>query len=65
MGIKSTYYIDRQTALDVIEEKIHKCSNDQLAEMLLAFDESYFRNYSVTDVLPDDSERKIVCVSDF
>ena len=47
MGIKSTYDIERSTALAVILSKLHECSNEQLANMLEQFDESYFRNYNI------------------
>ena len=56
MGIKSTYDIDRQTALAVIVSKVYGCTNEQLASMLLDFEESYFRNYSVYDELPEVDE---------
>jgi len=53
MGIKSTYDIDRTTAILVIVSKIHSASNEALAEMLEAFPESHFRNYNVQDSLQD------------
>ena len=53
MGIKSTYDIDRQTAIAVIVSKVNSCTNEQLASMLLDFEESYFRNYSVYHELPE------------
>lgn len=56
MGIKSTYDIDRQTAITIIVSKINSCTNEQLASMLLDFEESYFRNYSVYDELPEQDE---------
>jgi hypothetical protein len=71
MGIKSTYDIDRQTALAVIVSKVYGCTNEQLASMLLDFEESYFRNYSVYDELPEVDEdeqcfdRVIRSVDDF
>lgn len=52
MGIKSTYDIDRETAIQVILSKTYKCTNEQLADMLEAFPESHFRNYGVFDELP-------------
>lgn len=54
MGIKTTYNIDRQTAIAIIVSKINECSNKQIGNMLEEFDESYFRNYWVTDQLEDD-----------
>ena len=65
MGIKSTYNIDRQTAIEVIKTGVDRCSNEQLSNMLLEFDDSYFRNYSVTEVLVDDEYPKIITISDF
>jgi hypothetical protein len=67
MGIKSTYDIDRQTAIAVIVSKINSCTNEQLASMLLDFEESYFRNYSVYNELPEQDEysRAIKTVDDF
>ena len=67
MGIKSTYDIERETAINVIISKLHTCTNNQLGEMLEVFDESYFRNYMVYDSLPDDSDdyRIIKTVEDF
>ena len=56
MGIKSTYDIDRQTAIAVIVSKVNSCTNEQLASMLEEFDESYFRNYIVYDQLPDEPD---------
>jgi len=53
MGIKSTYVIDRETALTVIVSKVYECTNEQLASILFDFEESYFRNYIVYDELPE------------
>lgn len=61
MGIKSTYTIDKKTALAVIVSKITECTNEQLASMLLDFEESHFRNYIVSDELPeDDGSSKVI-----
>jgi hypothetical protein len=67
MGIKSTYNIDRQTAINVIMSKIHYSTNEQLADMLESFEESYFRNYIVYDQLPNevDDYRTIKNIRDF
>ena len=66
MSIKTTHDIDRQTSIDIILSKIHSCTNDQLANMLEEFDESYFRNYFVYDELPnEDGNYVIKTVSDF
>jgi len=56
MGIKSTFNIERQTAIAVIVAKINNCSNSQLADMLETFENSHFRNYIVYDSLPEDSD---------
>jgi hypothetical protein len=56
MGIKSTFDIDRQTAIAVIVSKVNSCTNEQIARILEEFDESYFRNYAVYDQLPDESD---------
>lgn len=66
MSIKTTHDIDRQTAIAVIVSKINNCSNDQLANMLEEFDESYFRNYIVHDSLPDEDGNFVIkTVSNF
>ena len=67
MGIKSTFEIDRQTAIAVIVSKVNNCTNDQLASMLLDFEESYFRNYIVCDELTEEDEysRMIKTVDEF
>lgn len=44
MGIKSTFDISRDTAIEIILNKLESCNNKQLANMLEEFDESYFRN---------------------
>ena len=49
MGIKSTYNINRQTALTVIFNKLSECTDKQLENILLDFKESYFRNYKISD----------------
>lgn len=67
MGIKSTYHIDRQTALSIIVGKIAGCTNEQLASMLEEFEESHFRNYIVEDQVGSrlDDNRVIRNVSEF
>lgn len=67
VGIKSTFNIDRETAINVIVSKINRCSNEQLANMLEEFDESYFRNYIVDNELPDnpDDYKTIYNFNDF
>lgn len=66
MGVKSTYDIDRQTAIAVIASKVNSCTNKQLANMLEEFEESHFRNYVVFDQLPEEyNYRTIRYVGDF
>lgn len=66
MSIKTTHYIERQTAIAIIVSKINSCSDDQIANMLEEFDESYFRNYIVCDSLADESHNFVInSVSDF
>jgi len=54
MGIKSTYDIDRETAIQVLMSKVYKCTNDELADMLEALPESHFRNYAVFNELKEE-----------
>jgi hypothetical protein len=54
MGIKSTYDIERQTAIAIIVSKINNRTNKELEDILEQFEESHFRNYIVYDKLPDD-----------
>jgi hypothetical protein len=56
MSIKTSYEIDRATAIGVIQSSLHLCTNEQLAEALEAVDESEFRNFMVYDHLPDTSD---------
>lgn len=66
MGIKNTYDIDRQTAITVIVSKVNSCTNEQLANMLEEFDESYFRNYIVHNQLTNEpNDRTISNISEF
>ena len=63
MGIKSTYDIDRSTAIEVITSKVYGCTNEQLASMLLDFNESYFRNYCVWNQLPKEDKYGMIIES--
>lgn len=56
-----------KTAIAVIVSKINNCTNEQLANILEEFDESYFRNYIVYDKLQeeDDEYRTISNFSEF
>lgn len=67
MSIKSTYDIDKQTAITIIISKVMSCTNEQLENMLEQFEESYFRNYIVHDQLPTelDNNRVIRNFNDF
>ena len=68
MSIKSTYNINRQTAIIIIISKIHSCTNEQLGNILEEFEESYFRNYEVFDNIPDcykDWDNTIQNIYDF
>jgi hypothetical protein len=66
MGIKTTYNISRQTAIDVVKSKIDNAANEELEEILLGFKESYFKNYSVYDELPNDGWDYVISdVDDF
>lgn len=56
MSIKSTYNIDRATAIAIIHSKLHTCTNGELSNILEEFEESFFRNYIVYDTLPDNSD---------
>lgn len=53
MSIKTTYDIDRKTAIAVIVDKVYNASNDELEDILEGFKESHFRNYIVYDELPE------------
>lgn len=56
MGYKTTYDIDRETAIQVIMSKVWQKSNKELEDILEEFDESGLRNFIVHHELPDDSE---------
>ena len=63
MGIKSTFYIDRQTAIDVVLAKINDCTNEELADILLGFKESDSKNYRVCDS-PDEIRGEAHSITD-
>lgn len=54
MGIRSTHYISRETSISVILSKLHSLDNESLGNILEEFEESTYRNYSVSDTLSDD-----------
>lgn len=47
MGVKTTYDIDRDKAIEVILKKVVTMSNDDLSLVLEIVDDSDFRNYCV------------------
>ena len=55
MGIKSTFDIERETAIDIILGKVIYCTNQQFSNILDEFDKGYYRNYIVYNELPDDN----------
>lgn len=68
MGVKSTYDISREVALEVIHAKLSSLSNYALGNILEEFEESQFRNYNVVDWQPeaeDDEDRIITSMEDF
>lgn len=72
MGIKSTYLITRETALQVMMTNLQKVENRELEDMLESFPESHFRNYTICtqqEIEEDDKEkwpmRKIKTINDF
>jgi hypothetical protein len=58
MGVKSTYTLNRSTAESIVIEKINnsisELSDQQLADILECFPESYYRNYCVDEPTEDD-----------
>lgn len=66
MGIKSTYTITREVTLQVIFSKLSSASNEELADILENFKESYYRNYQVVDDESElDEDRTIESIEDF
>lgn len=65
MSIKTTHSITREVAMSVISDKLHELTDEHLAEILLGFKESYFRNYAVYDTLPEDDDPCIRSVEEF
>lgn len=47
MGIKSTYYITREIAKQILLSKIINMTDSELVDSLEACNESYFRNYQI------------------
>ena len=65
MSIKSTHHISRHTALSIIEAKLNEADDDMLAEILLAFPESEYRNYIVQEKLDKSDTPQITDIYDF
>lgn len=66
MGIKSTHYVSRDTAIDIIRAKIHDATNEEIAEILEGFKESYYRNYIVINgPVQENHGRRIEGLHDF
>lgn len=65
MGVKSTYEIDRETAMEVIDAKLHECTDNELALILENFNYSEFRNYIVVEQLGTPDNRQITSLEDF
>jgi len=63
MENKSTFDINRETAIAMILRNINNCTNRQLENILEEFEESMFRSYIVSDDI--DWERPIINISDF
>lgn len=63
MSIKSTYVIKRDIAISIVHFKLGECSNEQLENILLEFDESAYRNYVISE---DDYNNPIInSIDDF
>ena len=56
MGYKSSYDIERKTALQIIQSRLNELDNKSLAYILEEFEESHFRNYCVVDSFSDENE---------
>jgi hypothetical protein len=50
MGCKSTYGISRENAIRVLISSVYKVSDEELAGMLEALNESEYRNYRIEEV---------------
>ncbi len=47
MEIKTTHYITREIAMQVMFSRLQQAKDEDLADMLESFPESHFRNYQV------------------
>ena len=59
MSIKTTHLITREVAIQAILHKVMVASDSTLANMLEEFEESYFRNYRITDQNEIDENDKL------
>lgn len=58
MGIKSTYYIERETAIRVMQSKLYQMTNEELSNALESLKESTYRNYSIVSKLEEKEENE-------
>lgn len=66
MENKSTFDINRETAIAMILRNINNFTNRQLENILEGSEESMFRNYIVYDDIDDiDWDRPIINISEF
>jgi hypothetical protein len=66
MGIKGTYKISREVAQQVVITKLYSMTDQELADVLEMFNESYFRNYCITDNNENTEDHMIIrSVSEF
>ncbi len=64
MSIKSTYYVSREIAQQVLLSNIFKLTDTELADALEGLPQSTFRNYRVGD-FDNDLDYTITSVLDF
>lgn len=67
MGAKSTNYVNRYVALEIVRAKLEKCTDDVLCNILECFPESKDRNYLIAEpgVPKVIGVHTICCISDF
>lgn len=49
MSVKSTHYITREVAIQIIMKKIFECNDSQLADTLESIVDSSFHNFIIVD----------------
>ena len=49
MSVKSTHYITREVAIQIIMKKIFECNDSQLADTLESIVDSPFHNFIIVD----------------